>query len=131
MEEETGPSRFGVEPAEQRMVAERFIAACAGGNLEELLTLLDPDVAGEADIGTAAPVVVSGRDNVGPRLLAFFGPQTSTTLVSVPVNGAPGVLASRDGRVFALTVLTVKNGLVEHIHSVADQRQLAYLAPLA
>jgi RNA polymerase sigma-70 factor (ECF subfamily) len=131
MEGETGPGRFGVEPAEQRMVAERFIAACAGGDLEDLLTLLDPDVAGEAHIGTAAPVVVSGRGKVGPRILAFFGPQTHTTLVSVPVNGAPGVLASRDGRVFALTVLTVKDGLIEHIHSVADPRQLAYLSPLA
>jgi RNA polymerase sigma-70 factor (ECF subfamily) len=131
MQDETGPARFEVETIEEREVAQRFIAACAGGDLEELLTLLDPDVAGEAQIGTAAPVVVSGREKVGPRLLAFFGPQTHTTLVSVPVNGEPGILASRDGSVFALTVLTVKNGLVEHIHSIADRRQLAYLSPLA
>src|SRR5919197_2598110 len=44
---ETGPARFTVAPAEQRLVAERFIAACAGGDLEALMQLLDPDVIGE------------------------------------------------------------------------------------
>jgi hypothetical protein len=28
-------------------------------------------------------------------------------------------------------VLTTRDGLVEHIHSVADPRQMAYLSPLA
>jgi RNA polymerase sigma-70 factor (ECF subfamily) len=131
MEEETGPARFAVEAAEQREVVERFIAACAGGNLEALLSVLDPNVAGHAEIGIIPHVDVEGRDNVAPRVLALFGPQTSSTLVSIPINGEPGILAFRNGRPFALMVLRTENGLVDHISSVADPRQLAYLSPLA
>jgi RNA polymerase sigma-70 factor (ECF subfamily) len=129
--EETGPGRFAVEATEEREVAERFIAACAGGQLDDLLAVLDPDVAGEADIGPVRVAPVVGRDNVAARLLALFGPRSNMTLVSVPVNGEPGILAFRDGRAFALMVLNTREGLVHHIHSVADPRQLAYLAPLS
>src|SRR5581483_1170568 len=130
MQEETGPARFSVEAADERAVAERFIAACAGGQLEELLAVLDPDVAGHAELGVIPHVDVEGRENVAPRVLALFGPRTESTLVSVPINGEPGILAFRNGRPFALMVLRTKNGLVDHISSVADPRQLAYLAPL-
>ena len=106
-------------------------AACAGGNLEDLLAVLDPDVVGHAEIGIAPHVDVEGRENVAPRVLALFGPQTSSTLVSIPVNGEPGILALRNGRPFALMVLRTRSGLVDHISSIADPRQLAYLAPLA
>ncbi|MCU1447881.1 MAG: polymerase subunit sigma-70, partial [Acidimicrobiales bacterium] len=122
--------RFEAETAAEREVAQRFIAACQGGQMEDLLELLDPDVAGDADIGRPNPTVV-GRDNVAGRVMALFGPRSGMTLVSIAVNGEPGILASRSGRVFALMVLKTKDGLVEHIHSVADPRQIAYLAPLA
>jgi len=131
VQEETGPARFSVESAEEREVAERFIAACAGGDLEELLAVLDPDVAGHAELGFVPDVDVEGRENVAPRVLALFGPQTQSTLVSIPVNGEPGILAFRNGRPFALMVLRTRDGLVEHISSIADPRQLAYLSPLA
>lgn len=131
VQEETAPARFAVEAAGERAVVERFIAACAGGDLDELLAVLDPDVAGHAELGFIPHVDVEGRENVAPRVLALFGPQTSSTLVSIPVNGEPGVLALRNGRPFSLMVLRMRNGLVEHISSIADPRQLAYLAPLA
>jgi RNA polymerase sigma-70 factor (ECF subfamily) len=82
VQEETAPTRFAVEAAEEREVAERFIAACAGGDIEGLLSVLDPDVVGHAEIGIAPHVDVEGRENVAPRVLALFGPQTSSTLVS-------------------------------------------------
>jgi RNA polymerase sigma-70 factor (ECF subfamily) len=131
VQEETAPTRFAVEAAEEREVAERFIAACAGGNLEELLAVLDPEVAGHAEIGLIPHVDVEGRENVAPRVLALFGPQTKSTLVSIPVNGEPGILAFRNGHPFALMVLRTRNGLVDHISSIADPRQLVYLSPLA
>jgi len=131
MQEETGPARFAVEAAEEREVVERFIAACAGGDLDDLLAVLDPDVAGHAELGLIPHVDVEGRENVAPRVLALFGPQTGATLVSVPINGEPGILAFRNSRPFALMVLRTKDGLVDHISSLADPRQLAYLSPLA
>src|SRR6266550_688613 len=96
VDDETGPARFEVEPADERHVAQRFIAACAGGDLEALMALLDPDVAGQADIGRPLEPVV-GRENVGRRAIALFGPGSGTTLVSIPVNGEPGILVSREG----------------------------------
>src|SRR5205085_5563794 len=39
VQEETAPTRFAVEAAEEREVVERFIAACAGGDLEALLAV--------------------------------------------------------------------------------------------
>jgi RNA polymerase sigma-70 factor (ECF subfamily) len=52
---ETGPARFTVEPAEQRRVAERFIAATSDGDLDELMQLLGPDVVEETDTSGITP----------------------------------------------------------------------------
>jgi len=93
--------------------------------------VLDPDVVGHAEIGIGPHVDVEGRENVAPRVLVLFGPQTNSALVSIPVNGEPGILALRNGRPFALMVLRTNVGLIDHISSIADPRQLAYLSPLA
>lgn len=46
-----GPARFPVESDEQRHVTEAFIAAASTGDVDGLLAVLDPDVAGQADMG--------------------------------------------------------------------------------
>jgi len=121
-------SRFVVEPAEQRQVTERFITACAGGDLDGLLALLDPDVAGEADVGGRVGVrIVTGRDAVAAGLFQFFGPDSSTTLLSLPAGGEAGVVALRAGRVVALVTLTVRDGRVAHLDAIADPAKLAPL----
>ena len=128
---ETGPARFEVEPEEHRLVAGRFIAACAGGDLDALMRQLDADVAGQADLGEGvlSPVQV-GRDRVAPSILRYFGAATGVILVSQTVNGWPGALAFRDGRLYALVVLETKDGLIKDIHAVLDTRKLALLSDL-
>jgi RNA polymerase sigma-70 factor (ECF subfamily) len=122
-------ARFVVEPAEQRRVTERFIAACAGGDLDGLLALLDPDVAGEADVGGRIGVrVVTGREPVVAGLLQFFGPSSATTLLSLPVGRQAGIVALRDGRVMAIVTVTVRDGRVAHLDAVADPAKLEPLA---
>jgi RNA polymerase sigma-70 factor (ECF subfamily) len=122
-------TRFVVEPAEQRQVTERFIAACAGGDLDGLLALLDPGVAGEADVGGRVGVrVVTGREPVAAGLLQFFGPKSSTTLLSLPAAGDRAcVVALRGGRVVTIATLTVRDGRVAHIDALADPTRLAPL----
>lgn len=122
-----GATRFTVESSEQRTVTERFIAACTTGNLDALLAVLDPDVAGQADIGGRIGLLppVCGRDRVARGTLRYLGPDSGTTLVSVPTPGDPSVLALRDGEVVALVTLTVDDGLVDHIHAIADPAKLA------
>src|SRR5207244_6395842 len=44
IEAETGPQRFKTDTGDHHLLAQRFIAACAGGDLDALLGLLDADV---------------------------------------------------------------------------------------
>src|SRR5438128_61223 len=55
IESETGPARFQARVDEHHEVAERFIAACAGGDVDALLRLLDPDLVGDVDLGPELP----------------------------------------------------------------------------
>lgn len=126
---EGGRARFVVEPAEQRHVTEQFIAACAGGDLDGLLALLDPDVGGEADVGGRIGVrVVTGREAVAAGLLQFLGPNSATTLLSLPLGGRAGVVALREGRAVTIVTLTIQDGRVAHIDALADPAKLAPLA---
>jgi len=127
-----GPARFSVEPAEHRLIAERFIAACAGGDLGALLELLDADVAGEVDVGAGdAPVPVQvGRDRVAANLLRFFNGAAGITLVSQSINGWPGVLAFKDGHLYALVTLEVRDGRISDIHAVRNRLTLAAVGDL-
>jgi RNA polymerase sigma-70 factor (ECF subfamily) len=127
-----GPARFNVEPAEHRLIAERFIAACAGGDLGALLELLDADVAGQVDfgVGDAPGPIQVGRDRVAANLLRFFNGADGITLVSQSINGWPGVLAFKDGRLYALVTLEVGDGLIRDIHAVRNRFTLAAVGDL-
>jgi len=119
------PSRFHVDSAEERDVTEQFIAACATGDLERLLTLLDPDVAGLADLGGRAGVVTNvGREAVARMAMRFLGPDSGTTLLSLP----EGVVALKGGQAFALLTVTVDHGRIEHIDGVVDPAKIAPIA---
>lgn len=99
-------------------VAERFIAACAGGDIAELVALLDPEVSGEATlIGGALLGHFRGADAVAAGAIDRFGPETGAVLVPVPVEGAPGIVAIMPGRVALIRLEDVRDGLVGHIRS--------------
>jgi RNA polymerase sigma-70 factor (ECF subfamily) len=130
IESETGPHRFEPDLAEQQRVAQRFIAVCAGGDLDALVELLDPDVGGEVDLGISGmePSPLHGREAVGPNLLRFFGPKARVTLVSQPINGDPGVLAFRNGQLVIALQIEMRDGLIHELHAVADARKLAFVS---
>jgi RNA polymerase sigma-70 factor, ECF subfamily len=124
------PARFTVESAEQREVVDRFMAACSTGDLDGLLAVLDPDVAGQYDgggtMGLLPPVV--GAIRVATMLMRFLGPESSTTLLSLPTQAGTSVAMFRDDRLVAMTSLTVRDGQVHHIHTVGDPARLADVA---
>jgi RNA polymerase sigma-70 factor (ECF subfamily) len=126
---EAGPGRFLADAEQQHEVATEFIAACAGGDLDRLLRLLDPDVVGDVDLGPGVAVrrPVRGSRAVSRGLLSFFGPESGTTLVSQPVNGRPGLLAFRAGDLTGVLVLTAPGGRVVDIHAIADPAKLAFV----
>jgi RNA polymerase sigma-70 factor (ECF subfamily) len=128
VQSETGPPRFDVDPAEQRRVAERFIAACASGDLESIMSVLDTNVVGDVDLGAPGQTAtrrLEGRRPVGRGIMGRFGPASGVTLVSQAVNGEPGVLAFHDRVLVGILVLRDRDGLIEHIHAIADPRKLA------
>ncbi|HEX3623476.1 MAG TPA: sigma-70 family RNA polymerase sigma factor [Acidimicrobiales bacterium] len=126
--DESAPARFVAAPDDPLRVAERFIAACAGGDIAALMALLDPDVVGEVDLGDGRewPLQV-GRDQVARNLLRYFAGDGGTILVSHPVNGQLGLLAYRRGALVAIVTLATKGGLIDDIHAVADPT--GFLAP--
>jgi RNA polymerase sigma-70 factor (ECF subfamily) len=129
IESETGPGRFEPAVADQHRVTERFIAACAGGDLGALLEMLDEDAVGDVDLGVGVTPrrPQRGRRVIARGLLGFYGPASSTTLVSQPVNGHPGVLAFRGHQLFGLLQLKVRDGIIYDLHAIVDPAKLAFV----
>ena len=100
------------------MVADRFIAACAGGDLSALMAVLDPDVVGEAVLLGHGPILeLSGRQRVATRILNLFGPGTDTVMVPIGVESDEGILGIAHGRIAAVVRLHEQAGLIHTIHS--------------
>jgi RNA polymerase sigma-70 factor (ECF subfamily) len=116
LQAESAAGRFPVDSALQREVSEKFIDACTGGDLEALLTLLDPAVEGAGD---TVPDVRVGAAEVAPGILRYLGPPASPTLLHLPVGDRIGIVALREQRVLALVLLTLDNGLIVHIDALA------------
>jgi RNA polymerase sigma-70 factor (ECF subfamily) len=116
LQAESAAGRFPVDSALHRQLSERFIDACAGGDLEGLLALLDPAVDGAGDI---VPVVAVGAVDVATGILRYLGPPATPTLLHLPVGDRIGIVAMRDHQVLALVLLSVDNGLVVHVDALA------------
>ncbi len=115
--------RVDVTASEHRLVTERFIAACATGSIDELLTVLDPDVSGGVDLRPG--LVVRGARRVAANILTYWGRHPS--LVSLPIAGHPCVLAFVDRDLAGVIALTVKNERISEIHVQADSAKLDLL----
>lgn len=114
------PKVNAVATAEHQLVTEKFITACANGDLAGLAAVLDPTVWGVGTIladPTPPPQVNHGPDAVATNLLRYLWP--GVTLVSGPV-GAPVLLAFSDRRLFAVIVLTIRGARVAKIEAIAD-----------
>jgi len=114
------PKVNAVAAAEHQLVTEKFITACANGDLVALAAVLDPTVWGVGTIladPAPPPQVNHGPDAVATNLLRYLWPDV--TLVSGPV-GAPVLLAFTDRRLFAVIVLTIRGARVVKIEAIAD-----------
>jgi RNA polymerase sigma-70 factor, ECF subfamily len=115
---EGAPPRADVEPGAPALLAERFISACDGGDLGELMALLDPDVAGDATLLGYGPIVHSeGRPEIARRILDLFGPASESTLVPFAVEGDTGFLAFVRGRFRAVVRMEERGGVVRLIRA--------------
>jgi RNA polymerase sigma-70 factor, ECF subfamily len=114
------PKSIEVASAEHQLVTEKFITACANGDIAGLTAVLDPAVWGVGTIlvdPAPPPQINHGPQAVATNLLFYLGPEV--TLVSGPA-GLGAVLAFAQRRLFAAIVLTIRGGLVTKIEAVAD-----------
>ncbi len=145
--------RFKTDAGTRQQVTERFLNACATGNVDTLMAVLAPDVTLVADSGgraRAPRVPLRGADKVvrflraisRPENAAKFlasigmgqdGPESLDTLVKqfgvrvADVNGAPGILAVVSDRVVTTLTVEVVGDRVTTIHMVANPEKLAHL----
>jgi RNA polymerase sigma-70 factor (ECF subfamily) len=115
-----GPPVTDVSRDEHQAVTEKFISACATGDLAALTAVLDPAVWGVATFLGDPPLppnVNRGPDAVASNLLRFLGP--GATLVGAPV-GQPVLLGYAQRRLFAVLVLTVRGGRVLKLEATVD-----------
>jgi RNA polymerase sigma factor (sigma-70 family) len=109
----------------QREVVEAFLAAARDGDFDRLVAVLDPDVVLRQDFGAGRSREVRGVAAVADQARAY----AELGLVSKPalVNGAAGVVATRDGEPFSVGAFTVRGGRIVEMDWLADPARLRQL----
>ncbi|WP_028922645.1 RNA polymerase sigma factor SigJ [Pseudonocardia acaciae] len=115
----------------QREVVDAFLVAARDGDFDALVAVLDPDVVLRADQGAlavGAPAEVRGAAAVARQAITYsrLGAPGSRVRPAL-VNGAAGLVASRDGRPFSVLGFTVSAGKVVELDILADPERLARL----
>ncbi len=129
--------RFDADRTVQREVTTRFLAACAGGDVDALVASLAPGVTLVTDGGGVAKAAL--RPILGPEKVARFlvavtanvaaqvDDPSEVRLVQCDINGRPALVAFlRDEPWMALQVHVV-DGLIERIHAFRNPDKLAGL----
>lgn len=113
----------------QRAVVDAFFRAARGGNFDDLIALLDPNVVLRADAGGWRPessVVIRGAAAVAGSAIRFSLP--NAVLRPALINGAAGVVVTLNGKPFSVMGFTVRDGKIVEIDAIADPERVATLA---
>jgi RNA polymerase sigma factor (sigma-70 family) len=122
------PTAPDVDVNAQREVVSAFLAAAREGDFEALVATLDPDVVLRADGGPALPALsaeVHGALDVARQ--ASMWSHADLTMYPVLVNGAFGAVVVREGAVFSIASVIVRNGKIAELDFLADPERLARL----
>lgn len=107
-----------------RAIISAFLNASRTGDLSGLLALLDPDVVMRADAAAmrlgAVPPSTRGADAVAQ---AFSGRARSAQVGLI--DGAVGVIIAPEGNLRLVLEVTIRNGRIVEISSIADKDALA------
>lgn len=124
--------RYSSDPRRHRTVSERFLAACTGGELSELVDVLAPDVVLVADGGgvvRAPRAPLRGAVSVAKFLLhSVHDSPDDLRVVARTLNGAPGLVAFSAGEPIATLVLDPDGDRVAAIYLVANPGKMRTLA---
>ena len=119
-----------MDPDRARSVAEGFAAACARGDVDALVAVLDPDVVGEFDSGGRIPGAPLGP-LVGAHVVAVTLARTfsgsSATFTAADINGQPGVVVDLHGRTMAVIAIETDGEAIRAIRAIGNPDKLAHL----
>ncbi|XVQ83856.1 RNA polymerase sigma-70 factor [Microbispora siamensis] len=134
--------RFDVDRRERRTITERFVAACAEGDIEGLTALLAADVrmvgdgGGKAraplrELAGAVPVarflVAIASAEGRRRFLASIGapPGMEMDMEIAEVNGGPAIVARLKGRPVTVISLVITDGLVDTVYLIVNPDKMS------
>jgi len=109
----------------QREVVDAFLAAARHGDFDELVAILDPDVVLRADLGGGVSREVRGAEAFASQAQAYS--RLGLVIHRALINGAPGLVSTRDGRPFSVGGITVRDGKIVAMDILADPERLAAL----
>ncbi|QLY33880.1 RNA polymerase sigma-70 factor [Nocardia huaxiensis] len=122
--------RFDADDAARQEITEKFMAACHGGDLNALMSLLAPEVTLWNDGGgliTAARRPLHGPDHVARWMLGVMAKPASAgiRLESAVVNGELSIIGSiGDYRLGALTY-DIREGRIENLRFQVNPQKLS------
>ncbi|GIJ76765.1 RNA polymerase sigma-70 factor, ECF subfamily [Micromonospora phaseoli] len=122
--------RKQVSRAEQEAVVARFLSAVRGGDLQQLLDVLAPDVVVIADGGGFVPASrrpVEGARRVAPLLGKLATMDVTFEAIPMWLNGGPAVRLDLDGELTAVASLVITDGRISRLYAVANPQKLARL----
>jgi RNA polymerase sigma-70 factor (ECF subfamily) len=125
--------RFEPDPAARRAVTERFLAACAGGDVDALLATLAPDVVLVSDGGgkvTAALRPITGAEKVARFSLGIAAQAVDLPGLRVEVvelNGSPGIVAWVGAEPLLAMSLVLAGNRIAQVFAVRNPDKLAGL----
>nr|WP_064570178.1 sigma factor-like helix-turn-helix DNA-binding protein [Gordonia sp. LAM0048] len=110
----------------QRRLVDAFLAAARGGDFDELLQLLDPNVVLRADAGEAMRVI-RGAAAVAGQAETFQRMATLCAIHPAVVNGRAGLVNTVDGAPFSVIEFAVAGDRITAIDILSDADRLTRL----
>ena len=112
--------------ATQREVVEAFMSAAREGDFDAMVAVLDPDVVLRADAGALpAGGEVRGAEAVARGALGYS--RLDLHVQPALINGAVGVVSTRNGKPFSVVGFTVRGGKITEVDILADPERLREL----
>jgi RNA polymerase sigma-70 factor (ECF subfamily) len=130
--------RYPLDDVKRQSIAERFLAACVGGDIAPLMEMLSPEVTLVSDGGgvvTAATRPVVGLDHVSRFLLGITqkyakyieaGADIRVEISPSGVNGSPALIAYADDKVLYVYALDLdEDGRIRTVFAMANPEKLS------
>jgi RNA polymerase sigma-70 factor (ECF subfamily) len=121
------PPPTAADLAEQRRVADAFLAAARTGDFEGLMAVLDPDVVFNRDTGGELPRArepVMGAEAVANEVVTSGYRGLADAARPALVNGGAGFVVAPAGQPVAVIGFTTREGRIVEIDLVADPDKL-------